>query len=116
MQTAALSGSPSLNITRSNLEQAKANLHYFDFIGIVDEFGTSLKLFNRIYGIKDVPPRLNASPGTTKIPESLLKKIRERCYYDIELIEYAQTLFKAKRAAFELIDAGDPTIAPKSIT
>jgi len=118
LQTAAFSGSPNLNITHSDLEQAKANLHYFDFIGLVEEYEASLKLFNRIYGInyEGTPPQENVNPELAEIPEILFNQIRERCNYDLELIEYAWILFKAKQAAFEMIDAGDPSVAPKSIT
>ena len=118
LQTAALSSSPNLKLARSDLENAKANLHFFDFIGLVDEYETSLKLFNRIYGINSnsTPPKLNVNPETPDVPAEVLKQIRERCTYDIELLEYAQILFKAKQAAFEMIDAGDPSIPPKSIT
>ena len=115
LQTAALCGVPSLDINEMHLEKAKANLHYFDFIGFVDQFELSINLFNRIYSIgnNEKLPWLNATPEKNRIPDHLISDLRERCKYDLKLIVYAQDLFKAKLAALEMIDSRDSEKAPK---
>jgi len=115
LQTAALCGAPSLELNEMHLEMAKANLHAFDFIGFVDRYELSIKLFNRIYSIKETEklPWLNATTDELEIPEDLALVVQERGKYDIA---YAQNLFRAKLAAFEMIDSQNPEVAPPTIT
>jgi hypothetical protein len=118
LQTAALCGTPSLDINEMHLEKAKANLHFFDFIGFVDQYKLSINLFNKIYSVKgnDEFPWLNATQNTVAIPDSLTLALQERCKYDIELVGYAETLFKAKLAAWEMIASEDPEKGPSILT
>jgi hypothetical protein len=41
--------------------------------------------------------------------------VRERCRLDLELVEYARRIYVAKRAALDMIAAGDPEILPPTI-
>jgi hypothetical protein len=118
LQTAAFCGSPRLDIDATDLEQAKANLHYFDFLGFVEDYDRSLRLFNRLFGIESEPPvpEVNVSPDPpSELATSALKALRARGRFDLELYEYADRLYRAKLAALELLDSGDPDTPPPSI-
>jgi hypothetical protein len=117
LQTAALCGAPSMDIDHTHLQQAKKNLHLFDFVGFVEQYEKSLRLFDRVYQIKDpaAPPKVNANPEIIEIPPWMHAKISDRCQYDIQLYEYAQLLFMGKLIAFEMADSGDPSVPPSSI-
>jgi hypothetical protein len=117
MQTAAFCGAPDLAVSRVHLEMAKANLHAFDFVGFVDDYPESLRLFDRIYGVAAgaATPELNATPYRPRLAPEVRELLAERCALDRELLDYARRLFRAKRAALEMIDAGDPALAPPSL-
>jgi hypothetical protein len=117
MQTAALCGAPGPVLTPAHLEMAQANLHHFDFIGLVDDYERSLALFDRTFGVpvRSPAPRLNASPEAADAPVELAERVRERCRLDLQLVEYARRLYLAKLAALEMIEAGDPEILPPTI-
>jgi hypothetical protein len=118
MQTAAFCGSPSDDINVSHLQMAQANLHYFDFIGFVEDFEESIELFKHVYGIenKAIIPELNKNPEKVNVPEDLIDQLKHHCRYDIELIEYARRLYIAKKAALEMDNVGDKKIPPPTIT
>lgn len=117
LQTAALSGSPRFDIGQIDLEQAKANLHVFDYLGFVESFDESLRLFDRIFGIESgaAAPTENVSPEGSVLPDWLIDLLRERCTYDLELYDYAQRLYRGKVAALELLAAEHPESAPPSL-
>jgi hypothetical protein len=118
LQTAALCGSPRADIDGTDLEQAKANLHFFESIGFVEDFARSLGLFNRLFNIETnrPAPAVNVSPDPPPtLPDPVLAVLRERSRFDRELYEYAQRLFRAKLAALELLDSDDPERPPPSI-
>jgi hypothetical protein len=117
LQTAALCGAPALEIDRSHLERAKANLHYFDFFGFVDQYENALQLFNRVYEIDydGPPPKINATPEPKEVPQSTLDLIRDRSRFDYELLEYARRIYKTKIAALEMIVAGTQESMPPSL-
>jgi hypothetical protein len=117
LQTAALSGSPRMDVGPIDLEKAKANLHVFDAIGFVESFDESLRLFNKIFGIESsaVAPTENVSPEGSVVPEWLVDLLQERCSYDIELYEYAQRLYRGKVAALELLATDDRESTPPSL-
>ena len=118
LQTAAFCGSPRLEIDATNLEQAKANLHHFEYLGFVEDYDRSLRLFNRLFGIDSSSPvpEINVSPHTpTDLPAQVLELLRTRSRFDLDLYEYAQRLYRAKLAALELLDSEDPTTPPASI-
>jgi hypothetical protein len=117
MQTAALCGAPATTLTPVHLEMAKANLHHFDFVGFVDDYAGALALFDRIYGVPGQPAmqHLNASPEPMDVPAEVADRVRERCRLDLELVEYARRIYVAKRAALDMIAAGDPEILPPTI-
>ena len=118
MQTAAFCGAPRLDIDAQDLQMAKANLHYFDFVGFVKEFEDAIELFKQVYGIhSDNPiPVLNVHSEQIELSQELQNQLLERCQYDIELVDYAKRLFKAKKAAWDLLIANDPDLLPPSIT
>jgi hypothetical protein len=116
LQTCALSGTPEMDITERHLYQAKNNLHCFDFVGIVDQYETSIQLFNRIYGIEGNPPIPHVN--TTEhlpLPSGAIERIRERSIFDLELFAYAERLLLAKRAAFDLLESDDMETLPQSL-
>jgi hypothetical protein len=118
LQTAALCGCPAESIGREHLERAKANLHCFDVIGFVDRFPEALSLFNRTFGLGDVPqpPRLNVSPGpAVSLDDATRDLLLERSQLDQELCAYAARLARAKVAALELLERGDPETPPPSV-
>ena len=117
MQTAALCGAPATDLTPAHLEMAKVNLHHFDFLGFVDDYEGALGLFDRVYEVvgRTTVHRLNASPEPVNAPDEVVARLRERCRLDEELIEYARRLYLAKRAALDMIDAGDPEILPPTM-
>ena len=118
LQTAAFCASPRLDIDATNLEQAKANLHYFEFLGFVEDFDRSLQLFNRMFDIESSAPapEINASPDPpAELPAPILEALRARSRFDLELYEYAHRLYRAKLAGLELLDSGDPDTPPPSI-
>jgi hypothetical protein len=117
MQTAALCGTPAAEIGPQHLQRAVANLHRFDVFGFVDDYPAAFRLFNRVYGIADdgPPPHLNVSPQPIAMAPELAALVRERCALDLALLDYARRLFRAKVAAIEMIDAGDPALPPPSL-
>lgn len=118
LQTAAFCGSPRLDIDATDLEQAKANLHYFEFLGFVEDYEGSLRLFNRLFGIESSAPapQVNVSPHPPlELPAPVLEALRDRGRFDLELYDYADRLYRAKLAALELLDSGDPDTPPPSI-
>lgn len=114
LQTAALCGSPRLDIGPIDLEQAKANLHMFDSIGFVETFDESLRLFDKIFGIETgtAAPTENVSPEGSPLPDWLVELLKERCAYDLELYEYAQRLYLGKVAALELLETDNRDTPP----
>lgn len=102
LQTAFLCGNPKTKVSRWDLQLAKVNLHFFDFIGIVEYFDSSLKLFTSIYKTRppDEIPVVGANIKETykrrDIPRDVVNLIAERSGYDIELYEHARKLFKEK--------------------
>ena len=117
LQTAALCGSPRLDVGPIDLEQAKANLHVFDSIGFVESFDESLRLFNKFFGIESdaAAPTENVSPEGSDLPEWLVGLHRERCALDLELYEYAQRIIRSKVAALELLTTDDRENPPPSL-
>lgn len=118
LQTAALCGSPRPDINATDLEQAKANLHYFEFIGFVEDYPRSLQLFNRLFAVEanGPVPEVNVSPDPPPtLPDQVLEALRTRSRFDRELYEYAERLYRAKLAALEMLDSGDPNRPPPSI-
>lgn len=118
MQTAAFCGSPRLDIDAVDLEQAKANLHFFEFLGFVEDYDRSLRLFNRLFGIesRSSAPAVNVGPDPApRLPEPVLEALRSRSRFDLELYEYADRLYRAKLAALELLDSGNPDVPPPTI-
>lgn len=118
LQTAAFCGSPRLDIDETNLEQAKANLHYFEFLGFVEDFEGSLRLFNRLFDIESPSPapKVNVNPDPAPVlPDLVLEALQDRGRFDLELYAYADRLYRAKLAALELLDLGDPDTPPPSI-
>ncbi len=102
LQTAFLCGNPKTKLTKWDLEMAKVNLHFFDFIGIVEYFDSSLKLFSRIYQTR-LPNKISVLNTNLKetykrknIPQDIVNLIVERSCYDIELYEHACKLFNEK--------------------
>ena len=119
MHTAAFCGTPRLDIDAIDLEQAKANLHYFEFLGFVEDYEGSLRLFNRLFDIESAAPapKVNINPEPAPdLPEPVLDALRDRGRFDVELYAYADRLYRAKLAALELLDSGDPDTPPPSIT
>lgn len=117
MQTAALCGAPAATLTEAHLEMAKANLHHFDFVGFVDDYEGALALFDRVYGVvgRTSVYRLNASPEPRAVPAEVVERVRERCHLDRELVAYARRLYVAKRAALDMLEAGDPERLPPTV-
>lgn len=118
LQTAALCGCPAESLGREHLERAKANLHCFDVVGFVDRFPEALALFNRTFGLGEVPPppRLNVSPGAPPVLDRATRDLLvARSGLDRELCDYAARLLRAKVAALELLASGDPETAPPSV-
>ena len=118
LQTAAFCGSPRHDIDATNLEQAKANLHYFEYLGFVEDYERSLRLFNRLFGIESwaPAPKVNVNPDPSpELPAPVLELLQTRARFDLELYEYADRLYRAKLAALELLDSGDPDTPPPSI-
>lgn len=117
LQTAALCGSPRFPIDEINLEQAKGNLHMFDFVGFVERFDESLGLFNRIFDIDSSAPAPveNAGPPGQPLPDWLTDRIRERARFDLELYDYARRLYRGKVAALEILDSNDREQPPPSL-
>ena len=94
-----------------DLEMAKVNLHFFDFVGLVERFDLSLQLFCKIYQIR---PSGKAHVVNVTRSESYLKReisqdvadlIAERSCYDIELYEYASGLFREKLRVLGLLES-----------
>lgn len=114
LQTAALCGGPCTEIESAHVQMAKANLHCFDFVGLVEEFPASTSLFNWTYGIAGNAPieRLNASPDSAAIPESLRATLEDRCRFDIDLVAHGRRLFLAKQAAMEVMRSADASALP----
>jgi hypothetical protein len=118
LQTAALCGCPAESLGREHLELAKANLHCFDVLGFVERFPEALALFDRTFGLGEVPPppRLNVSPGPPAVLDDATRDLLvERSTLDRELCAYAARLVQAKVAAHELLATGDPETAPPSV-
>lgn len=117
MQTAAFCGSPSDEINISHLQMAKANLHYFDYIGFVEDFEDSIELFKLVYGIENeaIIPELNKNPMRVDVSQDLIDQLAHNCRYDIELIKYARRLYIAKKSALEMVNVRDKNISPPSI-
>lgn len=106
LQTIALSGVATTSPNHVHLGQAKANLHWFDFIGLVDQYDESVKAFNRQFGIAGTAERLNESPRTIELSDAMIADVRRRCVFDRALVEYARQLVKAKAMALDLIESG----------
>lgn len=72
----------------------------FDFVGIVEEYDASIKLFNRIFKIENeiiVKPRnqnKSKSPGKYKVDPLLIKEIELRCMEDMRLYREGQKQLK----------------------
>jgi hypothetical protein len=87
-------------VTRAMLEEAKWNLaNAFTCFGLMERFDESLECFRRALGWEDVSytERKNVNPERPPLDEmrpDALEAIRHANRYDIELYEFAQTLFE----------------------
>ena len=72
----------------------------FDFVGIVEEYDASIKLFNRIFKIENeiiVKPQnqnKSKSPGKYQVDPLLMKEIELRCMEDMRLYREGQKRLK----------------------
>lgn len=100
-----------------NLERAKERLAAFDFVGIVEYFQESLEQFAYIYDFPAIPSQheMNISPNREKrqkIHPSILERVAEIEYADLELYQLGLQLFEQQRkriADEKAFDAGKIT-------
>lgn len=98
------------------LAAAKRNLAAFDYVGICEEFGRSMRLLCAELGWRplDAVPRENSSGSGDRfggINPRTLEILRDRNRLDLELYEYAVQLFHAREAGTAR-HAGCPEKAP----
>lgn len=89
-----------------NLELAKQRLAEFDFVGTVERFNDSLQLFCYIFDFPLVKTErnLNISPNRearSDIPATLLERIAEVEWADIELYKFGARIFEKKYAVMQ---------------
>ena len=95
---------PESVVDRRALETAKQNLvTHFSFVGVTEEFDASLILLSRILGWQQ-PFYIKRNVTTEKIARESVDVqthalLREANTLDIELYQFARTLFEAKRRA-----------------
>jgi hypothetical protein len=109
--TRLLSGnrSPTGELAPSALDEAKANLGEFAFVGIQERFEESIVLLQRTFGLGLLPywnRHVNVlRPGIEEISDEQLALIREHNQLDLELYRYASELFE------DAVRAEDDTFA-----
>jgi hypothetical protein len=105
-QTRLLAGDewkdPQRVVTDAALEQAKAHLRtHFRVVGLLEEFDASLLLLSRAFGW-DLPLYVKKNvtkkkPAETSLDAGTRKLIENANSLDIELYEYARSLFQEQR-------------------
>jgi hypothetical protein len=107
-QTRLLAGDewedPQQVVTRAALEQAQANLRtHFRVVGLLEEFDASLMLLRRAFGwqlpfyVKENVTK--EKPDDTSLDGETRRLIEAANSLDLELYEYARTLFEEQRLA-----------------
>ncbi|MEL6779903.1 MAG: sulfotransferase family 2 domain-containing protein [Cyanobacteria bacterium J06597_16] len=93
-----------ITCTPEDLEQAKENLRtHFSVVGLTEEFDKTMVLIRRKLGWQ-VFPYLNANVAKKKtssraVSEEAMALLKEYNSYDVELYQYAQSLFQAQISA-----------------
>lgn len=84
-----------------HLLSAKSNLERCAFFGLTDQFSESIDLFRQIF--PDAPEYLlqkahenRSRPNTQPPSEEIVATIKEQCSYDLELYEFAKSIFKQR--------------------
>lgn len=98
------------------LAAAKHNLAAFDFVGICEQFGNSVRLLCQQAGWH-VPPKIphenrSREAQLQDLDDTTEQMLRERNRLDLELYDYAIGLFRARRDAIEEFSPGP--IAPQT--
>jgi hypothetical protein len=95
--------SPMEALPASALDQAKANLREFEFVGVTERFDESIVLMQRVLGL---PPVLYESqhvsrdrPSIEEITEEERRLIQEMNELDLELYSFARGLFEERASA-----------------
>jgi hypothetical protein len=99
LQTRFLCGDPSPEeLPQSALEEAKANLREFAFVGITERFDESMALLRRTFGLAEAPyedRHVNANrPPPERIPEDQRALILEHNQMDVAIYELGLELFE----------------------
>jgi hypothetical protein len=94
------SAAPMEELPANALEQAKANLGEFDFVGITERFDESIVLMQRALGLPPVAYEhqhvSQDRPSVDEIPEELREPIVEMNALDLELYDFARGRFEAR--------------------
>lgn len=88
----------------TTLEQAKRNLReHFSVVGLTEQFDESLILLQQAFGWKNITyTRQNVTrkrPKRSQLSSGTIDVLRAANHLDIELYDYAKTLFEAQKAA-----------------
>ena len=92
-------------MTRGDLETAKRNLDTFAVVGLTERMGDTIELISDTFGIPVVTNSGLSNPGRLKrdqtFSQETLEFIRQRNSLDIELYEYAKSLFEKQFKEFK---------------
>jgi hypothetical protein len=86
-------------IDDAGFERAKARLLETDFVGLTEQFGQSIALFEAISGQRFVPPALANKSRRYSATDAEIARIRSLVARDIELYELAREKLRASIAA-----------------
>ncbi len=90
------------------LEKAKENLRGFNFIGLTEDFDTSLYMLGKQLGWKAFYYQ-NSNEGmarkkTAQPDSAIMKEVLELNRFDVELYEFAKELYEKQKAAISGLD------------
>ncbi len=83
-------------ITKADLDKAKANLEKCYFIGITEQFAESIEALEKITPWnfdKNLKRNINNTKDLSKLPLEILRKLKACNHFDAELYEYGVKLF-----------------------
>ena len=118
-QTSMLSGYKNNLANKNDLEIAKQNLKNCTFIGLTEQFDTSVELFCKVFSLPYTykkPLKKYKAKNIVPIDPSIIQYLNDKSHYDIELYEYAQKLFKKENSRHKNKPLLPPTNVDKYFT
>ena len=88
-------------LTPGDIERAKSRISQLEFIGLQEDFDTSIAMFKRQFNIpiKDILKKRFKSEECP-VPDSLPERIAQDNQHDIELYEFVKQLYYERRERF----------------